>query len=457
MRGCRSGPESPSGRVYRPPPVGWCGANPRCARRLRRLPAGHRRDPGRGGCDHRPRRPRLRRARTATPRPTASGTWGRSASRSPPSSRCSCAAEGRLDLHAPLTDVLPWFRVQTDHGAITPHHLLTHTAGLVQGPEIGSASNYDVVALAELPNGPLDAGFWYSNVGYRALGVAISHVAGRALPASWSPIGSSSRWACATRARRSPTTSAARWCSGTTPSTTIAHGGRSTGSCPAAWVESAEADGCISMSLEDFATYARMLLRRGEGVLDPDSFALMTTAYSHDHEDDEDYGYGLALTEHPLRARRRRDRHAHEAVGASRSRRLRVVTGVNGLDGSSALADAALAIARGDERRAVHARAARAPRRRRVGRARDWRDSAACTARTTRGRPASASPPARVGWCSAGTAATRSAIRWPRCPTAASGTARSGRPSGSAFDTEIDGRPQRAVMSGCPLYRRFSP
>ena len=32
---------------------------------------------------------------------------------------------------------------------ITPHHLLTHCSGLIQGAEIATGSNYDVVALAD--------------------------------------------------------------------------------------------------------------------------------------------------------------------------------------------------------------------------------------------------------------------------------------------------------------------
>jgi hypothetical protein len=90
-----------------------------------------------------------------------------------------------------------------------------------------------------------------------------------------------------------------------------------------------------------------MLLRRGEGVLEPASFELMTTPYSHDHDDDQDYGYGLALTE-------TRYGHGGGVIGmhtklwAEPGTGVAVVTAVNGLDGSSELADAALAIARGE-------------------------------------------------------------------------------------------------------------
>src|SRR5688572_26762891 len=38
--------------------------------------------------------------------------------------------EGKLDFHRPVVDYLPWLRIQSTFGAITTHHLLTHTTGL---------------------------------------------------------------------------------------------------------------------------------------------------------------------------------------------------------------------------------------------------------------------------------------------------------------------------------------
>ena len=364
------------------------------------------------------------------------------------------AAEGRLDLHAPVTDVLPWWRVQTNHGPITPHHLLTHTAGLVQGPEIGSGSNYDVIALAELPNGPVGSPFWYSNVGYRTLGVMISHVAGRPYPELvaeriFEPAGMRRSQAAITNDIRR------EMVQGYDAPYDDRPWRPEQGLVPAAWVESAESDGCISTPLEDFAAYARMLLRRGEGVLDPDSFELMTTAYSHDHEDDDDYGYGLALTG-------TRYGHGGGVIGmhtklwCEPGSGLAVVTAVNGLDGSGALADAALAIARGDEPE---------------------------TFVVEHGEPLvddGSAEPRLAALCGV----YRSHNPWQTCIRVAAregglvlawdggyserypltempdGSFRYGEdwsPERLSFDTEIDGRPQRAVMSGCPLYRRFSP
>src|ERR671914_3045621 len=42
---------------------------------------------------------------------------------------------GRLDLHAPISQLLPWLELDQPFGPITPHHLLTHSSGLAIGTE----------------------------------------------------------------------------------------------------------------------------------------------------------------------------------------------------------------------------------------------------------------------------------------------------------------------------------
>ena len=55
--------------------------------------------------------------------------------------------EGRLNLHEPVSRYLPWFDVQSGFGPITPHHLMTHTSGLVTGTDIGPHGLYESWAL----------------------------------------------------------------------------------------------------------------------------------------------------------------------------------------------------------------------------------------------------------------------------------------------------------------------
>ena len=56
---------------------------------------------------------------------------------------------GRLDLRAPVTGYVPWFAVGSRFGPITPHHLLTHTAGLIMGTDFGLDGVHQVWALRE--------------------------------------------------------------------------------------------------------------------------------------------------------------------------------------------------------------------------------------------------------------------------------------------------------------------
>src|SRR6266545_1262650 len=55
----------------------------------------------------------------------------------------------RLDLHAPVTEYLPWFEVRSPSGPVTLHHLLTHTAGLPTGRDFTGEGLRELWALRE--------------------------------------------------------------------------------------------------------------------------------------------------------------------------------------------------------------------------------------------------------------------------------------------------------------------
>ncbi len=87
---------------------------------------------------------------------------------------------GRLDLHAPITEYLPWFEVPSPYPPITIHHLLTHTAGITSGSDFSPDSRTQVWALRE------SAAAWapgerflYSNDGYKALGLVLDSLRGQ--------------------------------------------------------------------------------------------------------------------------------------------------------------------------------------------------------------------------------------------------------------------------------------
>jgi len=87
---------------------------------------------------------------------------------------------GRLDLHAPVGDYLPWFAVRSRFAPITAHHLLSHTAGLATAYAETPGSRYDTAALrdTEVSYAP-GRHFHYSNTGYKTLGFLLETLTGR--------------------------------------------------------------------------------------------------------------------------------------------------------------------------------------------------------------------------------------------------------------------------------------
>jgi D-alanyl-D-alanine carboxypeptidase len=92
-------------------------------------------------------------------------------------------AEGALSLDDPVTDHLPWFRVGGGHGPIALRHLLMHRSGLPIGTDPAPSSLGIVLGLADAET-EWEPGerFWYSNVGYDALGYALEARAGLPFP-----------------------------------------------------------------------------------------------------------------------------------------------------------------------------------------------------------------------------------------------------------------------------------
>jgi hypothetical protein len=87
------------------------------------------------------------------------------------------------------------------------------------------------------------------------------------------------------------------------------------GHAPATWFETNTADGCLSASASDLATYLRMLLNRGASpgghILAEESFALLVAPHTT-FDETNPYGYGLAVDE---TEGRRRLGHAGGMVG----------------------------------------------------------------------------------------------------------------------------------------------
>ena len=190
-----------------------------------------------------------------------------------------------LDLQAPVTDYLPWFEVRSGFGPIRIEHLLTHSAGLIRGTEMTADSRFDVWALRDT-----DAGFapgeryYYSNVGYRAVGYALEAATGE-------------RYPDLLRARILEPLRLEH----TEPEITVdvrgrmaigydrLHEDRATSAAdplyPATWLETGTADGCLAATAGDLAAFGVALL---EGRAET-----LTSGPLLDSGHGWSYGYGL--------------------------------------------------------------------------------------------------------------------------------------------------------------------
>jgi len=251
--------------------------------------------------------------------------------------------EGLVDLHAPVTDYVPWLAIGTGSQPVTLHHLLTHSAGLVESSDHAPASNYDVIALTRLEAGfPPGDHRHYSNIGYRAVGVVLEAVTGQAYGALVQArvldrLGMRDSVPVMLHETRH------RLPGGHAPLYDDRPWRPEHGLVPAPWVESAEADGCVCCSPEELAVYLRALWTGGE--LLPDSSLALMKSTQPPHEGN-DYGYGLEIHSDGFG-------HGGDMLGYVAHMRVDTTSGLgvvafaNGLAGAWALGEGALAIATG--------------------------------------------------------------------------------------------------------------
>jgi D-alanyl-D-alanine carboxypeptidase len=218
---------------------------------------------------------------------------------------------GRLSLQAPVIDYLPWLPVRTARKPVTLHHLLSHTGGLPPGIEATPSTLGEALRLARIELEE-PGRFRYSNLGYSIVGLVLEHVSGASIgevlrECVLQPAGMAASEAVITgalRGRLAVGYAAADGWRPWRPGLPLA---------PATWVESDSAAGSISSTAEDMASYARLLLNRGAGIVDHSSFERMTTAVGR-LEDGSGYGYGLRIDE---RGGRRMIGHGGGMIGFS--------------------------------------------------------------------------------------------------------------------------------------------
>jgi len=211
--------------------------------------------------------------------------------------------ERKLGLHVPVTKYLPWFQVVSDHDPIMLHHLLSHTAGLINGMDFSAEARYEVYALRETEATVAPGTFFhYSNVGYKTLGLVLEEVLGRPYAEIieeriLGPLKMKAAEAAITHETRK------RMAVGYESLYDDRPGHPSYPRMPATWLEYEGGDGSIAATVSDMAAYVRMLMNRGRGpgtrIVSEESFALMTKRVieTPDEEEGTAYGYGLVISE----------------------------------------------------------------------------------------------------------------------------------------------------------------
>lgn len=204
--------------------------------------------------------------------------------------------EGKLDLHRPVLDYLPWVPIVTTYGPVSAHDLLTHSSGL---PNPISLIPSDPSARYRQAWKPGER-FYYCNMGFDILGNLIQALDGRTWPAALKarildPLGMKASAPVITNEIRPRTVES--W---------VAYFEdrpypRSGRLAPAANLQFDDAAGSIASTPADMTLYIQMLLNRGQGaharIVSPESFALMSKPWIKAGEfgPNASYGYGIAV------------------------------------------------------------------------------------------------------------------------------------------------------------------
>jgi D-alanyl-D-alanine carboxypeptidase len=204
--------------------------------------------------------------------------------------------EGKVDLHRPVLEYLPWLPVTMPYGPITSHHLLTHTSGL---PDASALFRSDP-GFRFMQGFAPGAHFHYCNLGFVILGQIIQKLDGR----PW--------YECLQARILTPMGMTA-----TAPVITIESSARSAigyqsffddqvyprqGRLAARQPEVFDNPaGSVAAPPGDMARYLRMLLNGGRGpkgrIVSPEGFALLSTPYikAPEFSPTSSYGYGIGV------------------------------------------------------------------------------------------------------------------------------------------------------------------
>jgi CubicO group peptidase (beta-lactamase class C family) len=208
--------------------------------------------------------------------------------------------EGKLELHKPVLDYLPWFRIESSYEPITTHHLLTHTSGLPGTPPVFLS---DPAAKHRAAYGP-GKQFHYNNMAFTLLGHLLMSLDGGALPEIYrkrifDPLGMTATEPVITLDQRDRTAKNYFAFQSDRPFPRFAR----LSEAPAIVITSAA--GCIASTPHDMGLYIQFLARHGEvsregarkRLLSEESFALFSKPHIKAEEfgPTASYGYGIAV------------------------------------------------------------------------------------------------------------------------------------------------------------------
>ena len=233
--------------------------------------------------------------------------------------------EGKLDLHKPIVQYLPWLKISSKFEPVTTHHLLSHTAGLPGAPLLLDALLHELWTAYAPGNR-----FLYSNTGYNILGFLIEALDKRPFAEAMrarmlTPLGMTATAPSISNELRR------RMAIGYEPLNASQSFSVNDPLAEAQWIEVDVAAGSIASTPADMAKYMRMLLNRGAlpkgRLLSEEAFALFTKpeVNSPFRGEPASYGYGLWVSDIDGHTRLR---HTGGMVAFSSSIDLDVTAGV---------------------------------------------------------------------------------------------------------------------------------
>lgn len=205
--------------------------------------------------------------------------------------------EGRVDLHRPVVEYLPWLKLEQRHGAVTAHHLLSHTSGLPGAPLLPESVTVGLETFFK----PGEK-FVYSNIGYLILGLLIEALDRRpfadALAARvLKPLGMKNSSPLISHSLRP------RMAVGYAPELEDRPFPLRGSLAEAPWIEVDTAAGGVASNSTEMVAYMRMLLNRGAAgtrrIISEKSFELLTkpVVKAPFRGEEASYTYGFWLSQ----------------------------------------------------------------------------------------------------------------------------------------------------------------